>query len=295
MEKYIYKVTNLINNKIYIGQTVNWKERFTQHKKLGYGNEENKILYKAITKYGIENFQFEVIEGPIKNYNEREKYWIAYYHSYIYDEQYGDTKGYNMTPGGDEPPILKGIDSPFLKHNPKDQLKVKDLLKKSNLTMKEISEQTGYDISAVKRINYGVIWYDENLNYPIRKPELTKQEANDRALEIIFELKNTNATQKAIAEKFGVSRSTVTMINLGQNNKIPELEYPIRQIRKSNRNQGKPILMLDKDTEEIIKEFSNCTEAMNYLGAKQKESISSCARGIQKTAFGYKWRYKEKE
>lgn len=295
MEKYIYKVTNKINNKIYIGQTKNWKKRFAQHKNLGYGNEKNKLLYKAIEKYGIKNFQFEVIEGPIENYNEREQYWIAYYHSYIKDSEYGDLKGYNMTPGGETPPIHTGMNSPFLKHDTNDQLKVKELLNDTNLTLKEISEQTGYDISAIKRINYGIMWHDDNLDYPIRKPKLTKQEANDRALEIIYELKYTNATQKEIAKKFNVSRSTVTMINLGQNNKISEIEYPIRQIRKSNRIQGKPILMLDKNTEEILNEFANCTEAMNFLGAKQKESISSCARGVQKTAFGYKWRYKEKE
>lgn len=295
MEKYIYKVTNKINNKVYIGQTKNWKERFAQHKNLGYGNDENKLLYKAIEKYGIDNFQFEVIEGPIENYNEREQYWIAYYHSYIKDSEYGDSKGYNMTLGGDTPPVRIGIDSPFLKHNINDQIKVKELLNETNLTLKEISEQTGYDVSAIKRINYGIIWHDNNLEYPIRKPELTKQEANDRALEIIYELKYTNATQKEIAKKFNVSRSTVTMINLGQNNKISETEYPIRQIKQSNKIQGKPVLMLDKDTEEILNEFANCTEAMNFLGAKQKESISSCARGIQKTAFGYKWRYKEKE
>lgn len=293
MKKYIYKVTNVINNKIYIGQTKNWKERFAQHKKLGYGNDENKILYKAINKYGIENFQFEVIEGPIENYNEREKYWISYYHSYIYDKEYGDEKGYNMTPGGENPPIHKGINSPFLKHDISDQLKVKDLLKNTKLTLKEISKKTGYDISAIKRINYGIIWYDNNIDYPIREQDLTKKEANDRALLIIYDLLHTNLTQKEIASKYGVSRSTVTMINIGQNNHFDNLEYPIRKIKKNNRIQGKPVLMIDINTNQILKEFVNATEAQKYLHTKTKNGISSCARGEQKTAYGYKWQYKE--
>lgn len=293
MEKYIYKITNNINNKVYIGQTNDWKERFQQHRKLGYGNEKNKILYLAMKKYGVENFSFEIIEGPIKNYNEREKYWIAYYHSCIEDPEYGNTKGYNMTPGGEEPPINKGANSPFLKHNPDDQLKVKKLLKETDLKLQEISEKTGYDISAIKRINYGIIWHEDEIEYPIRKPELTKEDANERALQIIYDLQYTTLTQKAIAEKYNVARSTITMINLGQNNHFSDLEYPIRKIKKSTQVQGKPILMLDIKTEEVLKEFKNGTEAQEYVKAKTKTGISACARGEQKTAYGYKWRYKE--
>jgi len=81
MLKSIYKITNTLNNKCYIGQTDDVKRRFTEHKALGYGRE-NSILYRAIKKYGLENFTFEVIEENIENYNEREKYWIAYYDSY---------------------------------------------------------------------------------------------------------------------------------------------------------------------------------------------------------------------
>ena len=92
---YIYKITNNINNKVYIGQTVkSLQKRFTQHK-----NNSNKeyfsqiVLYKAFNKYGIENFTFEGIEEvPNEQLDEREKYWIEYYNSYL--------EGYNSTLGG---------------------------------------------------------------------------------------------------------------------------------------------------------------------------------------------------
>ena len=61
----IYKITNLINNKVYIGQSVNIQQRFKKHKTKykDISNEEsNKILYKAMRKYGLENFSFEIIE-----------------------------------------------------------------------------------------------------------------------------------------------------------------------------------------------------------------------------------------
>lgn len=92
---YIYKIQNILNNKVYIGQTVKApQKRFQQHK-----NNFNKpyfsqiVLYKAFKKYGIENFSFEVIE-KIENekLDEREKFWINYYDSYF--------DGYNSTLGG---------------------------------------------------------------------------------------------------------------------------------------------------------------------------------------------------
>lgn len=92
---YIYKITNTLNNKIYIGQTVKTvQKRFTQHK-----NNANKsyfsqiVLYKAFNKYGFENFKCETLEEvPNEKLDEREKYWIEYYDSYF--------NGYNSTLGG---------------------------------------------------------------------------------------------------------------------------------------------------------------------------------------------------
>ena len=90
----IYKITNKINGKCYIGQSINIGKRFAQHKSQSYRNiHVNKLLYKAIEKYGIENFSFDVIENcEINILDDREKYWIEYFDSY--------NKGYNSTKGG---------------------------------------------------------------------------------------------------------------------------------------------------------------------------------------------------
>ena len=92
---YIYKIQNLINNHVYIGQTVkNYHKRFLQHK-ANYDKPyfSQLTLYKAFKKYGLENFSFEPIE-EVENekLDEKEKYWINYYDSY--------KNGYNMTLGG---------------------------------------------------------------------------------------------------------------------------------------------------------------------------------------------------
>ena len=64
---YIYKITNKINNKVYIGQTIKIRasDRFSQHKYLARHLEQEKVnsyLHKAMHKYGVENFSFDIIE-----------------------------------------------------------------------------------------------------------------------------------------------------------------------------------------------------------------------------------------
>lgn len=86
----IYGIINLVNSKIYVGQTKRTlKERMEDHK---YGD-----LYvdKAIKEYGWENFRAEVIEEctTFEELNEREKFWITELNS-LYPN------GYNLTNGG---------------------------------------------------------------------------------------------------------------------------------------------------------------------------------------------------
>lgn len=58
----IYKITNIINNKCYIGQAFLLRKRIRQHYNLWTNPKIKKYLYSSINKYGIENFKFELIE-----------------------------------------------------------------------------------------------------------------------------------------------------------------------------------------------------------------------------------------
>ena len=76
----IYKITNTINGKIYIGRSTNVQDRWVQHIKsaLEIGTIAKTQLYKEMKNYGIENFSFELLEKCDKNQlNEKEKYYIA--------------------------------------------------------------------------------------------------------------------------------------------------------------------------------------------------------------------------
>ena len=95
---YIYKITNKINNKIYIGQVYNKSiyDRFERHIKCASANSKSYIA-RAIYKYGKENFVIEQIDeaSSLQELNEKEKYWIKYYQSFKHEN------GYNLTLGGD--------------------------------------------------------------------------------------------------------------------------------------------------------------------------------------------------
>ena len=72
----IYKVTNKINNKSYIGQSKNIEQRMRDHKSIS--RERNVLLKRALKKYGVENFKYEVIEMcELNKLDEREIYWIS--------------------------------------------------------------------------------------------------------------------------------------------------------------------------------------------------------------------------
>src|SRR5687768_12422213 len=60
---FIYKITNIINNKIYIGQTNDPKRRWRGHKNLA--KSSNQIIHKAMRKYGVENFNFEILHSDL--------------------------------------------------------------------------------------------------------------------------------------------------------------------------------------------------------------------------------------
>lgn len=78
----IYKITNTLNQKVYIGQAVNIAERWKQHIKRALGAEpltQNK-LYPAMQKDGVWNFTFEIVEVCDKSkLNEREQYWQKFF------------------------------------------------------------------------------------------------------------------------------------------------------------------------------------------------------------------------
>ncbi len=90
----IYKITNILDNKCYIGQSVDIYKRWCDHCKCGCGIDtpKNNKLYAAMEQDGIENFTFELLEEcPREELNKKEAFYIDLYESNDY--------GYNQTIG----------------------------------------------------------------------------------------------------------------------------------------------------------------------------------------------------
>ena len=154
----IYKFENMINHKIYIGQSRNIERRYKDHitralNDFSSNTEYNSSIHKAIRKYGINNFSFSIIEEcNTEDLNDREIYWISFFDSY--------RNGYNQTIGGNQ-----------YSHSliPKDTVNnlIKDLMNTS-LTYEELHKKYNISTGLISEINNGKSWRDENLIYPLR-------------------------------------------------------------------------------------------------------------------------------
>lgn len=147
----IYKITNTINGKMYIGQSVDITRRWRQHK----NSELDYPLYKAFKKYGIENFIFEILEEcSITMLNERERYYIQLYDSC--------RCGYNQTLNASEYGhaivfTQDSLDTLF------------QLLLTSTIQQQELAQQFNCSERLIRDINRGIYWHRDDITYPIRE------------------------------------------------------------------------------------------------------------------------------
>ena len=97
---WIYKITNIQNNKVYIGQTIRpIEQRFKRHINDALNNVLDTHFARAIRKYGKENFIIEQIDTAQtqEELNQKEQYWIQYYNSV--NEGYNETDAISKSGG----------------------------------------------------------------------------------------------------------------------------------------------------------------------------------------------------
>lgn len=191
---YIYKVTNKINGKIYIGQTIqSVKDRWYRHcGKSGISKAElNTHFKRAILKYGKENFIIETIEMcDSTELNDKEKFYISYYNSYI--------NGYNSTIGG------QGGSKPF-KTSKEDEAQIISLYN-YGFSLREIGREFNLDKTTVKGILV-------RHNISIRTTRTYKLSSIDR-INIMNDL-DLGLSRKKIINKYNISKSYLSQLITG--------------------------------------------------------------------------------
>lgn len=270
--KDIYIIKNDINDKVYIGQSINAEERFIQHCKPSSA-KDGSLIAKAIQKYGKEHFWMEILEKQIKNYNEREIYWIEFYNSLT-------PNGYNIQKGGENPPVLYGIehgnssikDSEIL-------LMLKNDLKNTKLSYSELAKKYNTNKKTVLRINHGISYSELSESYPLRKePNLSGKLTEEQIDEIIDILKYSYRQYGDISKQYGVGIKAIQEINLGTVHKRIDVSYPIRKYK----NSGQPALTYEEVT-EVINLLKNTTiskrEIAKIFGLKSHSTINAIDSG----------------
>lgn len=313
MKVGIYKITNLINNRHYIGQSIDIEERWKEHRQNAYNKSKDSYeypLYRAIRKYGLENFNFSIIEECRRDeLNEKEIYYIEYYNSYY--------EGYNQTLGGHHSSPVK------LPDNLLQQL-IKDL--QQGIPFKILQEKYNVNKFTLSRINNGHSWYQDDLSYPLFQYNTDKNKEtvvnnckicgqpisasatlcvecyHQQSRKVIRPSRNDllkmvatssftavaklyNVTDNAIKKwciNYGLPSKKQEIINLynEENNIVPTVSKKrvVRAVGQYN---------LDN---QLIAIYANASEAGRQIGHSSSHITEACNKENGK-AYGFIWRY----
>jgi len=306
----IYKFTNKINGKSYIGQSVDIYKRYHKHKTCS----DNTYFHDALRRYGFDNFTFEILEEC----DEAELDTLEIFYIKKYKTIYPN--GYNKNKGGKHAPSPIGFSDCEKIDN------VIELLKTSKLTNAEIGKIFGVSDQTICDINSGRTWFNSDLNYPIRNGLLDNHERKvrrcskcgkilgrktkgnscrscmERVLskrkpskeELLVQLFEKNFTN--VGKVYGVSATTIRRWCKYFGLSVHSRDYKQPKVEKVGQTKKKIGLI---ENGKLVKQFDSSYDAARYL---QKEvdlrSISCMASHIKevcnkkrKSAYGYKWTY----
>lgn len=277
---YIYKVTNLINQKIYIGLTYrDIQTRWSEHKSRA-NNGSTLYFHNAIRKYDLNNFYIEQIdEADGDTLKERERYWINYYKSN--NREFG----YNLTNGGDGNLQL-------------DYNQIYELWN-NNYAIVQIANELNIDRSTVRKIlqDYKNFSEQEAINRGLlyQSIKVNKYNLNGEFIATFNSLIEAGNGDKVSAHSIGQCCSGKLQTALGYQWKYyndTSNIYPAKNFKLYKRK----VLQYAKDN-EYLNSFNSLREAASTLtnnNLKVKtiaNQIGQVCKGNRKTAYGYIWKY----
>ena len=293
----IYIITNKVNGKQYIGQTISPSVRFQHHIRDARNSKKNhRLLARAICKYGAESFEYKIVEEniPLNEVHQRERWWIETKHT-------KKPNGYNLTDGGEgtfgyshteeaKQKMSKSAKGRKLKV-PRSEEYRKAISERqkgrflSEETKRKISEaHTGKTIS--EETKQKIQFTQKNRGLTEKHKEKIRQARQNMSKEQKDMIcKKAVATKKENGVDFGKH-----FREMDENRKKEMYET----ISKSNKRR-RPVRCLDVNT-NVIREFHSAGSAGKWIvemrgnGKNAKKGIISSIKR-NGTAFGYRWEY----
>lgn len=322
----VYKITSINNNKIYFGYTCRTlNARFYGH----YYEQRNTIISRSLRKYGIDNFEIELLfEFACENLaKQKEIELIAEFRTNVL--KYPDGCGMNMTDGGEgargfkhsleqieawkiarkgikrsEESIKKGIDKIVKKVY---QFSAKGMLLDTYLSTKHAAKSVGCDPSniskcctgRIKTVHGFIFQYDRTFvpRDLSRKVPNTKSLHNHRAkCCYLFDKTRTLIRRydsvSDVCREFNVPRSTCLAAIKSRScvfNKDYFLSYCEVLVSCNKKQYTNFIQQIDPGTSHVVATFSNIAEAAESLNI-DRSGIDKCLMGKQKMSGGYLWK-----
>lgn len=281
----IYKVTNLINGHIYIGQTkYSIQRRWKKHISDSYDEKKsnkNSYFHSAIRKYGVNNFKIELVEECEDDFlNERERFWIFTLKSYV---GLKDSVGYNLTLGGEG---VKKYNSNIFR----------ELWDKGHTAI-EISHIIGCSIQTARSMVQNFAGYDSRVKNQ-RKIICTRINKEKNKPIDVYDLNGkfikTYQSQVEAAQELDLDRGNISAVlskrtpSVGGYQMVYQGETPPKYTSRI-----KVVCQFDKQG-NFIKKHKNAEEAAKSVNG-DRSLISHCCRGERKSAYGYVWTYQEED
>lgn len=299
----IYGIRNSVNEKIYIGSAAQkaggikrrWYEHITSLNKNNHGNYH---LQKAWNYYGIDRFEFFVIEIIDYDSTKDSKNKIRQREEYYFDKYKSLNRefGYNIAEnaeGGGWGYTLEGIENDRFKFTHLQFEKAINDLVNTDKGFKQINKETGVPTKLLSLICKRKIFQEEFKDIVFKERKTSKQKADeDRGyletqLDILRQRLKEGATLKSLSEQYKINKPIIKEILIKYGIEIPqEFDY-------ANKVLGHRLKVYQYSLNgEFLKEY-------NGIGLAQEENkiangkISECCKGNRKTAGGFRWSYEK--
>jgi group I intron endonuclease len=272
---YLYKFQNLVNGKVYIGQTKSLKTRIKKHRNSVNYTYYNNAFYNALRKHGIESFNFSVLDfaDTDDELYEKERYYISLYRSFT---KIRNSKGYNQTIGGEG---TAGVSSVLSEKRVRE---IKKMIRDTDLSITQIATKFNVGYSTVYAIYWGNHWTHvrvEGFIPRMKRPDTTCKGdkfplstiSDSIAVKIKELLRDTTLSQKEIAIKVGCREHIVAHIYKGNawthivvDGFTPKMDRPNKEFKTNKRvltqidvRKIKKLLIKGEKTHSEIAEFFN--------------------------------------